>query len=361
MNKPWGYFVALVGGALVGWIGQQFWGVTSDRKALWSDENLMTRNELRLEQLRQQSRDEPDFSTAVELVGRNQVDQLLDLVVAGQIDVAAEKYREQLSDYAQDLSLSRTIAAQSIESGDYETALTLLYEQRLFISFELEEELLKLIYSTVETIDKKLAANKQTTALISLYRLLVSLHGDYTPYYLRLTHWLIVAGEFDAAEQSLAGAVNDIGYQKEVAQLQDRISKRSAKQDANQGLGEVAVPLTKMGEHFVVEVFIEGRYPARLMIDTGASLSVISADWPGLSKLQAAVSPEPLQMNTANGLVVGQQMRVHAFTLGDQQLSDVELGVVALPGFDVDGLLGMNVLSRFEFFIDQEQQQLLLR
>ena len=45
---------------------------------------------------------------------------------------------------------------------------------------------------------------------------MIGLHADYSPYYLRLTHWLIKSGDIYMAEQSLAGALNDIQYQESI-------------------------------------------------------------------------------------------------------------------------------------------------
>jgi predicted aspartyl protease len=70
---------------------------------------------------------------------------------------------------------------------------------------------------------------------------------------------------------------------------------------------------------------------------------------------------ESLVMSTANGTVDGKKLIIESFMLGQHELKDVEVGALPLKGFKYDGLLGMNILSRFEFFIDQEQQLLILK
>jgi len=97
------------------------------------------------------------------------------------------------------------------------------------------------------------------------------------------------------------------------------------------------------------------------MIDTGASLSTMKSNLAAEYAAYAWTEAGPLQMNTANGSVIGQKIRVRSLRLGDILLNDVEMGVIPLPEFQFDGLLGMNVLSQFEFFIDQEQLFLVLR
>jgi predicted aspartyl protease len=47
--------------------------------------------------------------------------------------------------------------------------------------------------------------------------------------------------------------------------------------------------------------------------------------------------------------------------VGDWQVSQIEIGVLDLGGSaGVDGLLGMNFLSHFRFFIDQNEAMLRL-
>jgi len=364
MNKTWGLMLALVFGAVIGWVAQQFQVVSTKHQAHQGDDSLMSRNEVRLTKLKQLRTDSAVVALnraategqSVE-IRRDALDQLLDYISSGRVELALQQYREHLSEYAQDLSLSRAIAEKWFNSGDYEATLILLYEQRMFISFEHEDALLQLIFATVDKIELALTEQSNLASLVSLYRLLISLHGDYTPYYLRLTHWLIESGEFYAAEESLLGAVNDFTYQRQVEVLKARIEGSDVLKEA----GEVSVPLSKVGEHYVAEVLLNDVYPVKLMIDTGASVSVLKSDLINEAMPEMIADARPLQMNTANGSVTGRKILIQSFQLGSIQLTHVDMGVVPLPNFKFDGLLGMNVLSRFEFFIDQEQQLLLLR
>lgn len=364
MNRTWGLVLALVCGAVIGWVVPQFDSVTHNHQSDSRNDSLMSRNEARLTRLKLMNRnistaqltDEPVTERDVDIKA-DELDQLLDNVSAGRVELAIQQYRENLNDYAQNLSLSRIVAEKWLAAGDYEALLGLLYEQRLFIGFEHEQALLELIFATVNQIEVLLAEQNDSAALVSLYRFLISLHGDHTPYYLSLTYWLIESGDLYAAEESLAGAVNDIAYQEQVEILKARIDGR----DLPLKEGVSGIPLRKIGEHYVIEILLDEQYPVKLMIDTGASLSTLKSELVDQFASYALADAGALQMNTANGSVSGQKIRIRSFRLGTIQLNDVDMGVVPLPDFDFDGLLGMNVLSQFKFFIDQEKHLLVLR
>ncbi len=65
--------------------------------------------------------------------------------------------------------------------------------------------------------------------------------------------------------------------------------------------------------------------------------------------------------NTANGLVRAPVYKLDALLVGDWQVSQLEIGVLDLGGSPaIDGLLGMNFLRHFQFFIDQNEALLRL-
>jgi len=352
MSKPSTYLYALIAGVSLGWLAQQFWSVGQEQSNRARD-SLLSQNEARIQRLKSEVR--YSLRPEVNEVQASETDQLVDLLANNQLDEAAQLYRERWGDFSQDLAISRILTKKWIDVGNYDAALTLLYDQRLFVSFEQETELLQLIYESVVSIEMNLSQPPQLKRLVSLYNLLISLHADHPPYYLRLTHWLIESGDFYAAELSLLGAMNDIQYQDDVATLLARIESNEA------GFDVIAVPISKVGEHFVVEVLVDEVFTLSLMIDTGATMSVFKTSLVESNLAEALIDAEPLTMNTANGKVAGKRLKLESFAFGQHVLNNVEVGVVALPGFKFDGLLGMNVLNRFDFFIDQERQVLVLK
>jgi clan AA aspartic protease (TIGR02281 family) len=352
MSKPSTYLYALISGILLGWLAQQFWSVGSVQ-ANRARDSLLSQNAARLQHLKATNRVLTPALVTKAPVGKK--DELLSLLASGQVELADQRFRESWDYFSHDLSLSRAIAEKWLAAGHFETALILLYDQRLFIPFNQEAELLRLIYEIVEIAEDKLVERQQLYAVIGLYRLLLNLHADHTPYYLSLTYWLIESGDFYSAEQSLAGAMNDARYQEEVEQFSALIEKGDSEDSV------ITVPITKIGEHFVVSVIINNTYTMQLMIDTGATMSVLKTSFVEESMSDIFFNAESLTMNTANGVVDGKKLTIESFVLGPLDIKDVEVGVVPLPNFKYDGLLGMNILNRFEFFIDQEQQLLILK
>lgn len=123
-----------------------------------------------------------------------------------------------------------------------------------------------------------------------------------------------------------------------------------------------AIPVTSLGDHYLVEVTLNDRERVLLVIDTGASITSLSrASFSGLSSGNFTRGDARL-FNTANGLARGEVYRAASLALGDNHMEGVELAVLdyeAPPG--VDGLLGMNVLRNYHFEIDQEKNLLYLR
>ncbi len=143
-------------------------------------------------------------------------------------------------------------------------------------------------------------------------------------------------------------------------QAQERAENLLAKLNGDNLPKELAIPLERFGNQFVVVVSIDGN-PARLLLDTGASLSGLSsvylAHYPALIK-----DPRPIRLNTA----AGTQDSV-LFTVSNLGFSGLNFNrhmLAQLPmdgGSDFDGLLGVDILGRFDFVIDQDQALLKLK
>jgi predicted aspartyl protease len=65
--------------------------------------------------------------------------------------------------------------------------------------------------------------------------------------------------------------------------------------------------------------------------------------------------------STANGLVEGAVYRLDNLSIGDQNVANIEVAALGLASLhSADGLLGMNFLKHFKFFIDQSKPELRL-
>lgn len=123
-----------------------------------------------------------------------------------------------------------------------------------------------------------------------------------------------------------------------------------------------AIPLTRYGQHYLIQTRFNGSTETDLLIDTGASLTTISQQT--FDSVRDHTRFEFLQhrlFNTAGGVTRGQVYRVARFSIGDISIANIEIAVLDLPDkSQLKGLLGMNVLHRFRFHLDQDQSILYL-
>ncbi|TPV60721.1 TIGR02281 family clan AA aspartic protease [Aestuariibacter sp. GS-14] len=121
------------------------------------------------------------------------------------------------------------------------------------------------------------------------------------------------------------------------------------------------VSLEKYGEHYLVEVDLQGTH-ASLMLDTGASSTAISQQvYRQLQRFSRLQMLGLFDVNTASGPIRAPLVKIASLTLGPYTLKDI--GVLVLPrnfSGDSDGLLGMNVLKQFRFQLDQDKAELVL-
>jgi aspartyl protease family protein len=124
--------------------------------------------------------------------------------------------------------------------------------------------------------------------------------------------------------------------------------------DCRQGRdgAELVVAASRDG-HFYIEGELNGT-PLRFMVDTGASYVAVDRDIAAQAGVRGG---QPAVFNTAAGQVQGLVARGQRLRLGCLQLPDVVVAVN--PGLGPVGLLGQNVLRRFE--VVQTRERLLLR
>jgi clan AA aspartic protease (TIGR02281 family) len=120
-------------------------------------------------------------------------------------------------------------------------------------------------------------------------------------------------------------------------------------------------PLIRRGNHFVVEATLNGSERLKLIIDTGASLTIIKPE-----RLRSSINENldrypTYKFSTANGIVRAPVLKVSSLAIAEFEVTNMEVGGLALINTEgVDGLLGMNFLKHFRFFIDQQNNVLRL-
>ena len=117
------------------------------------------------------------------------------------------------------------------------------------------------------------------------------------------------------------------------------------------------IPLTRLGNHYLVSAAINGASQLALVIDTGASITTVSkARFSQIENTGFRYLGTQL-FNTPNGMAQGEIYNADSIQLGEIKIPDLEIAVLdfELSG-GLDGLLGMNVLRNYRFEIDQDKE-----
>ncbi len=160
-------------------------------------------------------------------------------------------------------------------------------------------------------------------------------------------------GKYDNALESLDSLLDKPNYQVKANHLLKNIQFALQR--------PVMVPLTRKGEHFIVEGIINNRFSVDLLIDTGASISLLSQTvFDELLTYTQVKYIDDIVLNTAGGEVSSSIYEVDEFELAGYRVKNLKFAVSPLMSLDNKGLLGMNFLRLFDFHIDQTNNLLSL-
>ncbi len=119
----------------------------------------------------------------------------------------------------------------------------------------------------------------------------------------------------------------------------------------------MTVPVTKLGGSMVVQVLLNGAVDAHLIVDTGATMTVISYDLGIELGLLSGSDVSINTVNTAGGSVQVSMTHVGTIQVGSAKASNVAVAIHDLPDSisGVSGLLGMSFLRNFEVTLDADR------
>ena len=161
-------------------------------------------------------------------------------------------------------------------------------------------------------------------------------------------------GDYSLARQSLNTLLNQPNYQVKSQRLLDNIELALQR--------PVSVPLIRKGDHFIVEGVINDSFSVNLLIDTGASISLLSQHvYDELVAHTKVKYIDDIVLTTAGGQVVSPIYEVDEFSLQGYQVKNLIFAVSPYLNLGNDGLLGMNFLRLFDFHIDQAHNLLRLK
>lgn len=117
--------------------------------------------------------------------------------------------------------------------------------------------------------------------------------------------------------------------------------------------GDLVIPKSRNG-HFHVAGEVNGQ-PVNFMVDTGASLVVVSEAFARRAGLPEGV---PITFRTANGELPGRVVQGVPVAVGPVAVSAVRVGVGLVGGAADDALLGQSFLSQFDITLGRDEMVL---
>ena len=105
---------------------------------------------------------------------------------------------------------------------------------------------------------------------------------------------------------------------------------------------ETRVPLAPDG-HFWIQAKVNG-VAANFLVDTGATLTAVSADTAERIGLEPRDAGIPIRMQTANGTVAAQLTTIDDLRFGNVAAHGID--AIIAPGLGPTNVIGMNLLSR---------------
>lgn len=217
-----------------------------------------------------------------------------------------------------------------------------------------------------------LEGNGDRLSVKNLYQRLSDLHPNFQRFQYELAISNLKLGEIDNAKQLLESLVYDPELGEVSKQTLARINSAPepkpsdvAKQEPQRNLhsSDIVVPLIAAGSSFIVSSTIE-RKPARLLLDTGASITSLSSQL--VERLALEPTGQSIRLSTANGLTNSRIYRVKQLRLGGLVLRDMLVAEINLSNNrNFQGLLGTDALNQlkpqYSYLIDNREKALIFR
>jgi clan AA aspartic protease (TIGR02281 family) len=251
------------------------------------------------------------------------------------------------------------LMAEIHRDGDNEMeAIEVLFQARSYAyTPELIAQTDSAIRSAVKDYSAQLSARKDYIAQLNLYKRLTELEPEYTLHFIRLAETYLALGNAVDARKALALTEHD----SSVSELANDINRRIETAMAADKQYAAEISLQALGNQFLVAAVLNNAQNAVLLLDTGASLSIISPELLRLLGIAYQSTGRTAWFSTAGGRIKAPVVTLASLALNGVAVENIEVGVIGEFDSDpFDGLLGMNFLRHFEFFIDQGERKLQL-
>ena len=276
-------------------------------------------------------------------------DYLMHLV---KIDVAkALEYMEVFLDNVPDSKIVKLMIETYIIQGNFSKAIALIIQTKENYSSEREDKRLsKQLKSTAKQYTNLLSKRESYGELIAFLEEMIVYDSTDSFYTFHLAQLYMRLDKTSEASVLLEELQYDEVYAQNVKTLLQTLDI-----DEEGETYKYAIPLEKYGDHFSVKVFLDDN-EFNLMLDTGATYIFIDEDKASMLE----VLRDDLVLQTAGNEISAKLCQASTMRIGNLQLVNIKVTVAPFKRQDIDGLLGMNFLKQFKFFIDQDEGMLYL-
>jgi len=238
----------------------------------------------------------------------------------------------------------------------FKRAITSLYTLRSMTQFDEDyQEISDRIDRLSQKHLKHLNAYNYKAEMADFYEFLIAKEPDNFSVQMQYAEFEYKNRNYTHVEQLLSVLLHHPDYSIK----SERLMRKAQHQTDMLTNGIVPVPVEKTGDHYIVNAVINNQEPVKLIIDTGATLTILSPRVIHNLGLHVEDVQQYMDFSTANGVVQAPVISLESMRVQNHLVSDLQVGI--LPTFShsqFDGLLGMNFLNQFAFFIDQKNSML---
>ena len=262
----------------------------------------------------------------------------------------ALEYMQVFLDNEPQSNIAKLMVKTYIEQADYVKAIAMIMQMKEnYVSEDTDKKLSAQLRETALKHIDTLLTRKEYASLISFLEEMGSYDSTDNFYTFRLAQLYMELDKTSEATTLLETLKYDEVYAQNVKSLIDEIDKEEDEEY------KYAIPLQKLGDHYVVNVFLNGT-AFNLLLDTGATLILIDEDKASMLE----VLRDDLTLQTAGSDIQAKLCNAETMRMGNLELANLKVTLADFKRDGIDGLLGMNFFKQFTFFINQDENVLYL-
>lgn len=144
-----------------------------------------------------------------------------------------------------------------------------------------------------------------------------------------------------------------------VNRIQTKETPRAPAPEIKPATRKASIPFEKSGNVVIVPVTLNNRQTVNLVVDTGASFTLISQSLARDLDIDLSRNRKTMPFHTANGVVDAPLTTLDSIAVGGMEIKNLTAAVHdATPDIHAAGLLGLNFLSNFRMDIDTQKGML---